>query len=260
MRGQERKPHDARTMAQSFGADPARYDRLRPTYPDELVAAVVAEAPGSDLLDVGCGTGIAARQFQAEGCMVQGVEPDPRMAAFASERGLQVDVARFEEWDSAGRTFDALISATTWHWIDPPAGAQLAASILRPAGLFAAFWNVHHLPPELGAAFNEIYARIAPGSLFAKHGGDAHHRVLNRSSRGLTDTGAFTKPRVRRYTWERTYTREQWLELTLTFGGTPQLAEGRRDELFADLGAAIDDHGGTVDATYETLLLTAVRT
>ncbi|MGW3626958.1 methyltransferase domain-containing protein [Streptomyces sp. NPDC000880] len=31
-------------------------------------------------LDVGCGTGIAARQFQAVGCRVLGVEPDARMA------------------------------------------------------------------------------------------------------------------------------------------------------------------------------------
>ena len=31
---------------------------------------------GQRVLDVGCGTGIAARQFQAAGCQVLGVDPD----------------------------------------------------------------------------------------------------------------------------------------------------------------------------------------
>jgi len=58
------------------------------------------------VLDVGCGTGIAARQFQAAGCAVLGVDPDERMAAYARERGLEVEVSTFETWEPAGRTFD----------------------------------------------------------------------------------------------------------------------------------------------------------
>jgi ubiquinone/menaquinone biosynthesis C-methylase UbiE len=52
-------------MAESFGTDAERYDRARPRYPDALVERIAAGSPGPDVLDVGCGTGIAARQFQA---------------------------------------------------------------------------------------------------------------------------------------------------------------------------------------------------
>jgi len=52
-------------MAESFGIDPERYDRTRPRYPDAMVDRIVAGRPGPDVLDVGCGTGTAARQFQA---------------------------------------------------------------------------------------------------------------------------------------------------------------------------------------------------
>ncbi|MES4831337.1 methyltransferase domain-containing protein, partial [Streptomyces anthocyanicus] len=93
--------HQARETAESFGADAQRYDRARPPYPDALVTRVVAGSPGTDVLDVGCGTGIAARQFRAAGCAVLGVEPDARMAAFARDRGLPVEVAAFEAWDPA---------------------------------------------------------------------------------------------------------------------------------------------------------------
>lgn len=246
-------------MAESFGADPERYDRVRPSYPAAMVDAVVSEAPGRDLLDVGCGTGIAARLFQAAQCTVLGVEVDPRMADFARERGLDVEVARFEEWRSEGRTFDAVVSGTTWHWIDPPVGALRAAEALRPGGVFAAFWNVHLPPQQLVEAFNAAYGRIAQGSPFARHGGDRHMRILNRTARGLTDAGAFDTPRVRRFPWEQTYTREQWLEVVPTFGGHGLLDDEQVDELMDGLGSAIDAAGGSFTMSFETLLITATR-
>jgi SAM-dependent methyltransferase len=260
MRGQERKPHDARTMAESFGADPERYDRLRPSYPAPMVDAILADAPGPDVLDVGCGTGIAARLFEQAQCDVIGVEPDARMAEFARSHGLEVDVARFEEWDRAGRTFDAVVSGTTWHWIDPPVGALRAAEALRPRGVLAAFWKVHHTPQQLAEAFRAAYARISQGSPFAKYGTDSHMRILNRSTRGLVDAAAFDTPRVRRYDWEQSYTRDEWLDVVPTFGGHGLLSAEQADELVDGLGAAIDAVGGTFTMSYETLLLTATRT
>ena len=126
--------HKARLIAESFGTDAEGYDRARPGYPAALVARIVAASPGSGVLDVGCGTGIAARQFQAAGCTVLGVEPDARMARFARFRGLPVEVATFEAWDPEGRRFDAVIAAQSWHWVDPVDGAAKAARVLRPGG------------------------------------------------------------------------------------------------------------------------------
>src|SRR5581483_5420759 len=116
------EPHRHRQIAESFGTDAERYDRTRPRYPDALVDRVVAGSPGPDVLDVGCGTGIAARQFRAAGCRVLGVEVDARMAELARRSGLEVEVGSFETWDPAGRTFDAVIAAQAWHWVDPVAG------------------------------------------------------------------------------------------------------------------------------------------
>ncbi|MGH9066920.1 MAG: hypothetical protein ACRD0J_05460 [Acidimicrobiales bacterium] len=44
-----------------------------------------------------------------------GVEVDARMADFARWRGIEVEVAKFEEWNSAGRSFDAVVAGQTWH-------------------------------------------------------------------------------------------------------------------------------------------------
>ncbi|HMH92212.1 MAG TPA: class I SAM-dependent methyltransferase, partial [Streptosporangiaceae bacterium] len=124
-----REPHQARHVAESFGSDAERYDRARPRYPDAMVAAIVAASPGPSVLDVGCGTGIAARQFQAAGCRVLGVEPDARMAGLARRFGVEAEVAKFEAWDSGGRAFDVVIAGQAWHWVDPVAGAAQAAQV-----------------------------------------------------------------------------------------------------------------------------------
>jgi Methyltransferase domain len=112
----DNEPHRARQMAEPFGVDAERYDRGRPRYPDALVQRIVAASPGREVLDVGCGTGIAARQFQALGCTVLGVDPDPRMAEFARQSGVEIELATFETWDPAGRLFDAVVAGQAYHY------------------------------------------------------------------------------------------------------------------------------------------------
>ncbi|AIV34802.1 class I SAM-dependent methyltransferase [Streptomyces sp. MPA0124] len=255
--------HQARHTAESFGTDAQRYDRARPRYPDDLVARVVAGSPGPDVLDVGCGTGIAARQFTAAGCTVLGVEPDARMAGFARATGLPVEVATFEAWEPAGRTFDAVIAAQSWHWVDPVAGAEKAARVLRPGGRLTVFGHVFEPPAEVAEPFAAAYRRAAPDSPFS---GQPARRPLETYQAGyakiadrIRETGHFGDPEQWRFDWERSYTREEWLELLPTTGGLTRL---RPDQLAAILGAvghAVDALGGRFTMRYTTLATTAVR-
>src|SRR3984885_9586932 len=161
-----RPSHQYRQVAEGFGADACRYDRARPGYPADLVDRIIAASPGRDVLDVGCGTGISSRLFAAAGCTVLGIDPDPRMAELARLGGTAAEVARFEDWDPAGRSFDAVVAAQAWHWVDPVAGAARAAAALRPGGRLAVFWNVFEPPAQLREAFGEVFLRVLPGSPF----------------------------------------------------------------------------------------------
>jgi SAM-dependent methyltransferase len=255
-------PHRAREAAESFGTDPERYDRTRPRYPQALVDAILARTGGPEFLDIGIGTGVSADPFRAAGCRVLGVEPDPRMAQFARRRGFEVEIAKFEDWDPARRTFDTVISGTTWHWVDPVAGAAKAAAVLRPGGQIALFWNVARPPADLARAFSGVYQRVLPGTPFATPATDplrTYTPILTRTETELREAGSFTEPERRQFDWARDYTPEQWLDQVPTFGGHSTLPAAKLGELLAGIAAAIDAAGGSFTMRYATVAITGSR-
>ncbi|NUS59146.1 MAG: class I SAM-dependent methyltransferase [Streptomycetaceae bacterium] len=249
-------------MAESFGVDARRYDETRPAYPDALVARILAGAV-ADVLDVGCGTGIAARQFQAAGCAVLGVDPDARMAEFARGRGLPVEVGAFETWDPAGRTFDVVIAAQSWHWVDPAVGAAKAARVLRPGGRLAVFGHVYEPPEPIAEAFAAAYTRAVPDSPFAGQPArrpiEAYEAAYTAFGDGIAAAGQFAAPEQWRFDWEQTYTRDQWLNLLPTTGGLTGLAPAVLAEILAAVGSAVDSLGGRFTLEHTTLATTALR-
>lgn len=261
----ENEPHRHRRVAESFGTDAERYDRTRPHYPDAMVERIVAAIPGTDVLDVGIGTGMEARQFRAAGCEVLGVEPDARMADFARRGGVEVEVATFEAWDPAGRDFDAVVAGQSWHWVDAVAGAAKAARVLRPDGRLAAFWNAAQPPPEVEEAFIAVYRREVTDSPFdlrsmPTRALDGYQALFARAIDGIRQVGGFGDPEQWQFDWELTYTKEEWLDQLPTQGTLTWLPPDKVAKVVEGVGAAVDALGGSFTMSYATVAVVAART
>lgn len=258
------EPHRLREVAESFGVNAELYDRARPRYPDALIQRIVAASPGPDILNVGLGTGIEARQFQATGSTVLGVEPDVRMADIARRNGVVTEVATFETWDPAGREFDAVVSGTAWHWIDPVAGASKAAQVLRPGGLLAIFWHVFQLPPKLVEAFATVYSRILPDTSYnvqaARQPLDTAQVLTAAAAAGIKKAGRFTRLEQWRVDWEQFYSRGEWLDRFSTEVPLTQLPPHKLAEVLDGVGATIDSMGGSFTMPCSAVAVTATRT
>ncbi|MFJ2778098.1 class I SAM-dependent methyltransferase [Kitasatospora sp. NPDC087315] len=268
-------PGEGKTSAY-FGGGAALYDRSRPAYPDAMVSCIVAAMPGHEVVNVGCGTGIEARQFQAAGCTVLGVDPDAEMAEYARSTGVEVEVATFEDWAAAGRRFDAVVAGTAWHWVDPLAGAAKAAQVLRLGGVLAPFHHSSHTPPELAEAAGgttlpawttrsaEAYGRIAPVSEYGSDGRrcaamDLYQPMFDAFADGIRRTGAFGEPEQWRFDWERTYSRDEWLALVPTQTALAKLSSDQLARVLEAVAGAIDRMGGSFTMPYSTVAVTAVR-
>jgi SAM-dependent methyltransferase len=247
-----------RSRAESFGAIAELYDRVRPSYPGALIDALLADAPRR-ALDIGCGTGIAAALLAARGCEVLGVEIDERMAAVARARGIDVEIASFEHWHARGRTFELAVAGQAWHWIDPVAGAQKAATVLAPGGRLGLFWNFGSPPRELAELFAPIYARLAPGveSYSVLLGGqDAR---ADTAIAGIAASQRFDPPELTTFSWSRRHDTAQWLEILQTHSDHQAMAPQQRARLLAAVGEAVDSIGGTFEMPYEAILVSALR-
>ncbi len=154
--------HLQRDRAESFGCVAEQYERYRPAFPDLLLDDLAAMAGSTEVLDVGSGTGKVARGLTQRGLSVLGIELDPRMAEVARRHEVRVELARFEEWNDAGRRFDLLTCGDAWHWIDPRRGGAKAALVLRPGGALIRFWNLQVLDEPVMQALDVVYARHAP--------------------------------------------------------------------------------------------------
>jgi SAM-dependent methyltransferase len=154
----ERAPaHTDRRRARAFGSAADEYDRYRPRYPQSLVAELVINS-GAKTLDVGAGTGIASAQLVEAGAQVLAVEPDTHMAEVAAGREINVEHATFEEWQPAGRFFDLVVFAQSFHWLQPRPALEKVRAILRPGGRLALLSNRITPISPTRQALDEAYA------------------------------------------------------------------------------------------------------
>lgn len=248
--------YENRVRAESFGARADTYDQYRPTYPEAMIEDLCAGGQ-LQVLDVGCGTGKAARLFAARGCEVLGIEVDERMAERARSHGITVEVAPFEAWDAHGRTFDLVTSAQAWHWLDPKVAPHKVAEVLVDHGRIAVFWNYSHPhDPDLESAIHEAAAPHGDDRFTGTKDWREHHDVSSHAEE-IENSGRFAPCELRTYSWQWLRTNAEWIAMWLTWSEIAVMREDERGLLVSEVAAVLDRFGDNILLDYETQCLTA---
>jgi SAM-dependent methyltransferase len=240
-----------RPRANSFGGAARSYDAHRPRYPDELIDDLLALG-AHRVLDVGAGTGIAAQQLAERGADVIAIEPDARMAAIAREKGIPTETVTFERWDPAGRTFDLVVFASSFHWVDPAVAFPKVREILSEGGRLALLWNRMIPTRPTRDDFDAIYRDYM----------DADARPMDGDPDELVDaiTAAGYAVTKRGYPRSLHYSQQQWLDLAFTHSNHLTLDPGQATELRTRLAERIGTDGVSVAGEGLAILATPAST
>ena len=134
--------------------------------------------------------------------------------------------------------------------------------MLRPRGLLAVFWNGAQVPPALAEAFAEVHRPVMPGPLaqmWSRPVEEGYPAMASRAEAGIVAAGGFGEPERWTVGWDRTYSRDKWLDQLPTGGVYVRLTPAQLEQVRDGVGAAIDAAGGTVPVHYATVAVTAAR-
>jgi SAM-dependent methyltransferase len=157
----------------------------------------------------------------------------------AANNGIPVEQATFEDWQPSGRSFDLVVFAQSFHWVQPQIALDKVAAVLRPGGRLALLSN-----------------RITPISPTRQELDEAYAGYLDASARPAIDAAHDEEliPMIhqhgytfRRHVTERLqYTTDAWVNMMFTYSNVLTLAPQARSDLRSQLEHRIGTAG--VDA------------
>ncbi|MEL6853592.1 MAG: class I SAM-dependent methyltransferase [Cyanobacteria bacterium J06607_13] len=247
------RTHQPGTRQQWYNAVAPTYLWARAHYPDEIIDRTVAKAdlsPGNSLLEIGCGPGVATAPFAARGLIMTCVEPSPAACKLAqkvgSDRGqVKVINTTFEAYDLAGQQFDAVLAATSFHWVSPEVACKKSAAALKLGGNLILLWST---PPQMN---KEICDDLQ--SVYAQHGlsdlGEKQWRSqtyyqenFETFAKTLTTSGYFASTPIDITQHQGSYSIEKYLALLSTLSDYIALPAKTRADLMQSLHQRLRQH------------------
>src|SRR5437764_2919366 len=259
-----------------FSSDVAAYDSARPGYPErvyELLRETCGLGPGSDVLEIGPGTGQATGRLLDHGASVVAVELSPEFAALLeakyAERSFTVAVGPFEDVALDPASFDLVVAATSFHWVPTEVGLRRCAELLRPGGWLALWWNYFgdpDRPDPFRQALTPIFEELAPSLVDVFPGAafmaGAHPYVLDAPARvaEIDATGHFGPVRCETIPWTGRHTGAELRAMFATFSPCLALPEGQRAVVLDAIEhLAGETFPGVVERPYLTRMYLARR-
>ncbi len=227
------------------------YDRARPGYPSALfddIIAYAALAGDARILEVGCGTGQATLPLAQRGYAIDCVEPGARMVAIARARlagfpAVSITCSSFERFTAPPASYDLLLSATAFHWVDPRVRFGKAHELLRLGGTLALCW---HRPVQTAAsrdfvaAAQQVYQRHAPELADAARAFPSPEQASTEYEDLIEASGYFDELAIRKHYLAADYSAGAYVDLLGTFSDHQILDAAKRQQLLADIEALID--------------------
>ncbi|MGB3533866.1 MAG: class I SAM-dependent methyltransferase [Microcoleaceae cyanobacterium] len=219
------------------------YNRVRPRYPEEMINQVLEQIqlpPTANILELGCGPGIATVEFAKRGFSLVCLEPSQAASQLAQQNCLQYPNVKiiqttFEDWELPSQQFHAVLAATSFHWISPETRCLKVAKVLKENGYLILLWNTPPQPSyEIHQELQPVYQVYAP-ELAEYQSHKTHQQNLNAIVKTVIDSDLFDSLVQQSCICETSYNIEDYIALLSTLSPYIKLEHKQRNSLFTNL-------------------------
>ncbi|NJN11521.1 MAG: methyltransferase domain-containing protein [Richelia sp. RM1_1_1] len=249
----------------SFNEVAEIYDIARPGYPSELIEDVIKFAnllPWATILDIGTGTGKGTLPFAEKGYTIHCVEPGEKLVAIARDNlrfypKVTFDIKTFEDCDLRADTFDLVISAQAFHWINREIGYFKVAQVLKENGYIALFWNFSPtLDTPVFKALNQAFQKYLPSMVYNP---PSISSLIEKRKKWIVDSKYFKDLIIKEYSWNIDYDTNQYLNLLKTQTTYQTFSEDEKQSLSNVVIEILNAYGGYVTKSYLSVLFLAQK-
>ncbi|MBD2138620.1 class I SAM-dependent methyltransferase [Anabaena sp. FACHB-1237] len=253
-------PQELETRKNWYSNIAQTYNYIRPSYPQNIInqGLSIAKLPeNANILEIGCGPGIATLPYAKLGFNILALEPSlpaceiakQNLANYPHVQFLQTTLEEFTPQKIT--TFDAVLAANSWHWLNPEIVYNKTADLLRNNGILILLWNMTpQLNYHLYQNIEEIYQIYAPS--LAKYETIEHQKQIIASWKENTlKSEKFTHLNTQIIIYKKNYTIDDYLLLLSTFTPYLKLNSEIRNSLFISLKAKIETYyQRNIEVTY----------
>ena len=231
-------------LGSSFGTVADEYNRLRPGPSDEALDWLLPDG-ASDVLEIGAGTGVLTRLLEQRVAHVTAVEPDDRMRAVLVSRnaGVEVLAGQAEELPASTCSYDVVIAASAWHWVDEERAVPEVARVLRPSGRLSLVWS----GPDRSVDW--VRSLWAGGIIFSPEEQadvDARRRRRHTVHVDIGGQSPFLEPETGLFRWSRPMTKSDLVALATTYSAVITMEEEDRERHLDAMARFLDEHDAFV--------------
>jgi hypothetical protein len=173
---------------------------------------------------------------------------------------VKIQETTFEEWELTPGKFDAVLAATSFHWIDPKVSCTKSAQALKEQGSLILLWNMTPQPSrEVYQSISKIYQVHAP-ALARYEDISTQAQIAQHLGEKAIASGKFANLVSQQVVCEVIYSVDRFLLFLSTLSIYLNLDAQVRNALFKDLRQKIlSDYGRNIPITYLSVLQVAQK-
>jgi SAM-dependent methyltransferase len=238
-------------MALHFNNNAQIYDTVRPGYPNEIYEIISNYKhfnTDSNILEIGAGSGIASQEIynKWQSNLVL-IEPGNNLCElldnkFKNNGNIKIENTTFEKYQNK-ILFDAIFSATAFHWIDVSMKYKKSYEVLHNDGLLILYWNNYGI--EINSMENEIQKIYFKNRNGISDGKSVYERQMEKiESRKMeveeSEYFKIIEHKIIKNT--REYTADNYIKLLKTFSDHSKMDK----EFFNEIKKVINKNGNRI--------------